>query len=154
MLTPPMPSFTSIPFKWEEASGKAKIIDDVATNVRSSAVPKSQAVRCLVPPPMLMNIGTSKVTIMYKVLIRAVRLPTKVLAGKTPYEAWKGAKPNLQHIKLFGCVAFMKIPHVHVKKLDDRSKSVVYLGKEPETKANRLFDLVSGSIHVSRDVVS
>ncbi|KAL8110394.1 hypothetical protein AgCh_026206 [Apium graveolens] len=68
-----MPSFASIPFKWEEASGKPRIIDAVATNARSSAVPNSQAVRCLVPPPMLMNIGTSKVTIMYKVVVKAVR---------------------------------------------------------------------------------
>ncbi|KAL8095725.1 uncharacterized protein LOC141689075 [Apium graveolens] len=64
MLTPPMPSFASIPFKWEEAPGKPRTIDAVATNGRSSAVPKSKAVRCLVPPPRLMNIGTSKVTNM------------------------------------------------------------------------------------------
>lgn len=47
----------------------------------------------------------------------------------------------------------MKIPQVHVKKLDDCSKSVIYLGKEPGTKENLLFDLVYGAIHVSRDVV-
>ncbi|KAL8111601.1 hypothetical protein AgCh_019354 [Apium graveolens] len=39
MLKPPMSSFASIPFKWEEASGKPRIIDVVATNARSSAVP-------------------------------------------------------------------------------------------------------------------
>lgn len=65
MLTPPMRSFVSIPFKWEEAPGKPRTTGDVTTNGRStSAVPKSKAVRCLVPPPRLMNIGTSKVTNM------------------------------------------------------------------------------------------
>lgn len=62
-------------------------------------------------------------------------------------------KPNLKHIRVFGCVAFMKIPHVHVKKLDDRSRMVVYLGKEPGTKASRLYDPVTGTLHISRDVV-
>ena len=83
------------------------------------------------------------------------RLPTRSLAGMTPYEAWNGSgsKPDLAHVKLFGCMAFMKIPQVHIKKLDDRSKAVVYLGKEPGTKASRLFDPVKETLHVSRDVV-
>ncbi|XP_074364108.1 uncharacterized protein LOC141704843 [Apium graveolens] len=34
--------------------------------------------------------------------------------------------------------AYMKIPNVYVKKLDDRSKRVVYFGREPGTKAHRL----------------
>ena len=70
----------------------------------------------------------------------------------TPYEAWKGTKPDLDHIRLFGCIAYMKVPQVQVKKLDDRSIVVVYLGKEPGTKASRLYDPTTGRIHVSRDV--
>lgn len=46
----------------------------------------------------------------------------------------------------------MKIPKVHTIKLDDRSKQVVYLGKEPGTKAHRLFNPKTGCLHVSRDV--
>lgn len=37
--------------------------------------------------------------------------------------------------------------------MDDRSKSVVYLSKEPGIKENRLYDPVTGSLHISRDVV-
>lgn len=51
-----------------------------------------------------------------------------------------------------GCLAYMKIPSVHVKKLDDRSKPVVYLGKETCSKAHRLSDPSSKTVHVSRDV--
>ncbi|KAL8089889.1 hypothetical protein AgCh_039374 [Apium graveolens] len=81
------------------------------------------------------------------------RLPTRALSDMTPYEAWRGKKPDLKHIRLFGCVAYMKVPQVHVKKLDDRSMTVVYLGKEPGTKASRLYDPVGGRLHVSRDVI-
>lgn len=81
------------------------------------------------------------------------RLPTRALNGKTPYEAWSGKRPNLEHIQIFGCVANMKVPAVHTKNLDDRGKLVVYLGREPGTKGSRMYDPKTGSLHVSRDVV-
>ncbi|KAL8107456.1 hypothetical protein AgCh_024022 [Apium graveolens] len=75
------------------------------------------------------------------------RLPTRALSEKTPYEAWTRTKPDIGHIKIFGCVAYMKLPQVHTTKLSDRSKPVIYLGKEPGTKGYRLYDPVSGSMH-------
>lgn len=61
------------------------------------------------------------------------RLPTRALSGKTPYEAWMGNKPDIGHIRVFGCVVHMKIPGDKTKKLDDRSLKVVNLGKESGT---------------------
>lgn len=81
------------------------------------------------------------------------RLPTRALSGITPYEAWNEKKPDLSHLRTFGCVAHIKIPSVHTTKLDDISKLVVYLGKEYGTKAWRLYDPDSGKIQVSRDVI-
>ena len=81
------------------------------------------------------------------------RLPTRALKGRTPYEAWNGEKPDLSHLRIFGCIAVMNIPAKHTRKLDDRGKLVVYLGKEPGTKGNRLYDPKTGTVHVSRDVV-
>jgi hypothetical protein len=31
------------------------------------------------------------------------RLPTKSLANRTPYEAWHGLKPAVNHLCVFGC---------------------------------------------------
>lgn len=73
--------------------------------------------------------------------------------GKTPYEAWKGKKPHLQHVKGFGCITHMKVPGFQTKKLDDHRKVVVYLGSETRTKAHHLFDPKDGAILVSRDVI-
>lgn len=81
------------------------------------------------------------------------RLPTRALSGATPYEAWTNEKPRVDYLKVFGCIAYMKIPNVHVRKLDDRSKCVVHLGREPGTKAYRLYDPETGIVHISRDVV-
>lgn len=81
------------------------------------------------------------------------RLPIRALKGRTPYEAWNGMKPDLSHIKMFGCIAYMKVPAVQVRKLKDRGKAVVQLGKEPGTMGSLLYDLKTGTVHVSRDVV-
>lgn len=81
------------------------------------------------------------------------RVSTKSLEETTPYELWTGRKPQIGHLRVFGCVAHMMIPKNHLKKLDDRSKRVVHLGIEKGTKAYRLLDPVTGSIYVSRNVV-
>lgn len=59
----------------------------------------------------------------------------------------------MEHLRVFGCVAHMKVPPDNLKKLDSRSKIVVYLGKEPGSKAFRLYDPQTQTICVSRDVV-
>lgn len=81
------------------------------------------------------------------------RLPTRALSEVTPYEAWSGNKPDVGYIRVFGCVAHMKLPSVHTTKLDDRSKVVINLGKEGGTKAYRLLDPINGTVDVSCDVV-
>lgn len=47
----------------------------------------------------------------------------------------------------------MKTPVVHTTKLDDRSTQVVNLGREPGTKAYRVYDPVTDRVYVSLDVV-
>lgn len=81
------------------------------------------------------------------------RLPTRAVTGVTPYEAWSEKKPHMEHIRVFGCVAHVKLPCGNLKKLDNRSKVMVYLGKLAGTKAFRLYDPEMKSICVSRDVV-
>lgn len=80
-------------------------------------------------------------------------LPTRALTGRTPYEAWNGKKPSLHHVKVFGCLAHVKVQGVHTRKLDDRSRVVIYLGSERGTKAYLLYNPKDGSLLVSRDVV-
>lgn len=81
------------------------------------------------------------------------RLPTRSVTGVTPYEAWSGCKPHIGHIHVFGCVAHMRVLGVNMNKLDDRSRAMVHLGKEPGTKVYRLYDPVNKRVCVSRDVV-
>jgi len=75
------------------------------------------------------------------------------MGEKTPYEVWNGRKPHLGHLKVFGCMSHMKITTPHLKKLDDRSKQVVYFGVEEGSKAHSLYDPLKNKITVSRDVI-
>jgi len=40
-----------------------------------------------------------------------IQLPTKgTKTHKTPYELWKGSKPDLSHLRVFGSKAYVHIP--------------------------------------------
>ena len=48
------------------------------------------------------------------------RSATRTLISKTPYEMFRGSKPNISHVKVFGCIGYARIEAPHKKKLDDR----------------------------------
>jgi len=81
------------------------------------------------------------------------RSPTRNLEGITPYEAWYGSKPPVHFFRTFGCVAHVKAAGGHLKKLDDRSTPMVFIGYETGTKAYRFYNPVSKRVHISRDAV-
>ena len=80
------------------------------------------------------------------------RSPTKSVLDKTPYEALNDRKPNVSHLRVFGCVGFVKVMSIGSKKLDDRSKPMIYFGSETGSKAYRMFDPDKKKICVSREV--
>ncbi|KAI4370868.1 hypothetical protein MLD38_019168 [Melastoma candidum] len=48
---------------------------------------------------------------------------TRSVEGKTPYEVWYGVKPSVHFLRVFGCVAHVKVAGEHKKKLDDRRRA-------------------------------
>ena len=81
------------------------------------------------------------------------RLLTQAVSEAMPYEAWSKENPQVNYLKVFGCIAYMKIPIVYLKKLDNKSKCVVHLERESGTKSYRLYDPETGVVHISRDVI-
>ncbi len=55
------------------------------------------------------------------------RCPTKAFESKTPQEAWTGRKPDVSHLKVFGCKAFAHIPDEKKSKLESKSMLYVFL---------------------------
>ena len=70
----------------------------------------------------------------------------------TPYEAWTGVKPDVKHLRSFGCIVYAHIPKDERKKLDPKAKKCVLLGYGTETKGYRLYDPQSSRVIYSRDV--
>jgi transposase InsO family protein len=38
------------------------------------------------------------------------RCPTRAVKGMTPEEAWSGKRPHISHMRVFGCLAYAKVP--------------------------------------------
>jgi transposase InsO family protein len=81
------------------------------------------------------------------------RSSTKGVARMAPYEAWYGKKPVVHHLRTFGYIAYVKNTSPNLKKLDDRSHTIVFIGYERGTKGYRVYDPSTGRVHVPRDVV-
>ena len=78
------------------------------------------------------------------------RLPTASLpSNKTPYEVAFGKKPSLQHLRVFGCRAYVMIQKDQRKSLQPHSMACIFLGYSEEIKGWRCYDLVSKNIIVS-----
>jgi hypothetical protein len=82
------------------------------------------------------------------------RSPTTALDNMTPYEAWRGEKPNLSHLRVFGCRAHMHLDKTKRSKLDARSIPVIFVGYSNEAKAWLVWDPAAKNrkAQVSRDV--
>ena len=70
----------------------------------------------------------------------------------TPYQLYTGNIPNISHIRIFGCKAYVHIPDEKRRKLDVKSLECVFLGYASNRKAFRLVHRSSGRIIESRDV--
>jgi len=78
------------------------------------------------------------------------------ILNKTPYELLKGRKPNIMHLRIFGCKCFV---HNNGKdalgKFDPRSDEAIFLGYSSHSKAYKVFNkrtlCVEESVHVLFD---
>ena len=80
------------------------------------------------------------------------RAPTRALQGMTPHEAWTGKKPDVGHLREFGCNVWVLDESNNRSKLDPKSKKMIFVGFMDGPKAIRYYDAKTRSIKVSRNV--
>jgi hypothetical protein len=52
------------------------------------------------------------------------RSPTKAVRNKTPYEAWNKEKPQVNFLKIFGCIAYALVPSEKGKNLTKKGRNI------------------------------
>ncbi|KAL5823734.1 hypothetical protein ACOSQ4_021634 [Xanthoceras sorbifolium] len=130
------------------------LLDMVRSMLSSSNLPKSLWTEALKTAVYILN-----------------RVPTKAVP-KTPFELWKGWKPSLRHMRIWGCPSEVRIYNPQEKKLDPRTISGYFIGYAERSKGYRFYcpshntrivesrnakfleyDLISGSDQI-RNIIS
>lgn len=79
------------------------------------------------------------------------RVPSRKLKI-SPYEIWKNRTPNLSYLRVWGCLAFFRVPDPKRMKLGPRALKGVFVGYAENSKACKILDLGSNVIVESREV--
>ena len=82
------------------------------------------------------NLWGEAVNIVCHAVIRVYFGPS---TKKTPYELWKGRKPNVKYFRIFGSTCFILKDRKNVGKFDFRSDEGIFLGYSSTSKAYRVY---------------
>lgn len=71
----------------------------------------------------------------------------------TPYEVWNHKKPTCAFFFfcIIGCVAHVKVVKPNLKRFEACSTPMIVVGSE--FRAYRVYNLVSGLVYITRDIV-
>jgi len=76
---------------------------------------------------------------MYHAVYLRNRLPTKALGGRVPMQQLTGSMPDLTHLRMYGCKAFVKVDDAARKSLDSKAREAVYIGHSDLSNSFRVL---------------
>jgi hypothetical protein len=79
--------------------------------------------------------------------------PTTTIHGMTPEEKFTCNKPNVSHLRMFGCIAYVHVHDEKRSKLDPKAKKCIFIGYSLEQKGYKCFNPSTRKLQVSRDVM-
>jgi len=74
------------------------------------------------------------------------------LGNKTPEEVFTGKKPEVSHLRIFGCPVYRHVPKEKRTKLEPSRKKGTFVGYNETSKAYRIYILGHKQIEISWDV--
>ena len=107
-----------------------------------------EKVRCLLNESSLSKRFWAQATNTTLYLIN--RSPSSALNFKTPMHVWSGLKPNLSHLRLFGCIAYVLI---NQGKLNLRAVKGIFIGYATGVKGYKVWLLNEKKRIISRNIV-
>ena len=78
------------------------------------------------------------------------RTPHRVLKNKTLEEVFSGKKPEVSHLRIFGCPLYIHIPKEKRTKLSPSGKKGIFVGYSESSKAYRIYFPGYKKIDISR----
>lgn len=78
-------------------------------------------------------------------------MPSNVLVDCSPFQILHGTLPNIDDLRIFGCLCYVSSHVVSRSKFDVRAKKFVSLGFKPRMKGDVVFDVISKQVLVSRN---
>ena len=70
----------------------------------------------------------------------------------TPEERYTGRKPDISHLKIFGCIAYVHVPDELRSKLDPKAEKCIFIGYSLQQKGYRCYNPSTRKFTVSREV--
>ena len=67
------------------------------------------------------------------------RSPHSYLKDKTPEEVFTKIKPNISHLRIFGCPVYIHVPKGKRTKLEPFGRKGIFVGYSETSKAYRIF---------------
>jgi hypothetical protein len=81
------------------------------------------------------------------------RTPIAIVHGMTPEENFIGKKPDVSHLRVFGCIAYVHVPDEKRSKLNPKVEKCIFIGYSLKQKGYKCFNPSTRKLQVSRDVV-
>jgi transposase InsO family protein len=76
----------------------------------------------------------------------------RILEEKTHKEAFTRVKPEIGHLRIFGCPVYIHVPKEKRTKLEPSGRKGMFMGYSKTSKAYRIYILGQQQIEVGRDV--
>jgi hypothetical protein len=74
------------------------------------------------------------------------------LKDKTPKEVFSGIKPEVGHLRIFGCPVHIHVPKEKRTKMEPSGKKGFFLGYSEKSKSYRIYIPGHRKIELRRDV--
>lgn len=74
------------------------------------------------------------------------------IEDQVPFTVWTGRTPSVRHLKVYGCLAYARLPDQGRRKLDDRAVECIFIGYANQTKGYRLWCPQKGDVITTKHV--
>ena len=78
--------------------------------------------------------------------------PIKWADYKTPKDLWSSQNPNISHLRVFGCLAWVHILKKRRHKLKHKSREMIFVGYKCGSKGYQFWDTAHQCFKISHDV--